>query len=217
MSTVPAGGRAPSLVLEDGTVTVDTGCNRGTGSYELGDGEITFGPLATTRAACVDPAAAETERIVLTTLTGTATYDIEADVLTLQTGSEGLVLRAAGEPDAGGDLEGVTWTLDSTVTTGNDAITVTAVPALERPATLTFDAGEVSVDTSCNVGGGGYQVSGSEITFEPLTTTLVFCEGPEGTVEQSVLSVLTGTVTYTIEDDVLTLTNGPQGLMYVSG
>ena len=37
----------PSLVLEDGTVTVDTGCNRGTGSYELGDGEITFGPLAT--------------------------------------------------------------------------------------------------------------------------------------------------------------------------
>ena len=126
-------------------------------------------------------------------------------------------MRAAVEPDAAADLEGVTWTLDSTVSTTADAVTVTAVPALERPATLVFDAGAVSVDTSCNIGGGGYQLSGSEITFDPITTTLIFCEGPEGAVEQSVLSVLTGTVTYTIEDDVLTLTNGPQGLMYVPG
>jgi heat shock protein HslJ len=216
VSTVPAGGRVPSLVLEDGTVTVDTGCNRGSGSYELGDGQITFGPLATTRAACTDPAAAEAERIVLTTLTGTATYDIEADVLTLQTGSEGLMLRAAAQAEASADLEGVTWTLDSTVSTSADAETVTAVPVLERPSTLMFDAGQVSVDTSCNVGGGGYQVSGNEITFDALTTTLVFCEGPEGAVEQSVLSVLNGTATYTVEDGVLTLTNGPQGLMYIS-
>ena len=97
---------------------------------------------------------------MLATLTGTATYEIEADVLTLQTGSDGLVLRAAGDSDAAAELEGVTWTLDSTSHTGNDAITVTAVPALERPATLMFDAGEVSVDTSCNIGGGGYEVVG---------------------------------------------------------
>ena len=213
VSSVPASGRAPSPVLADGSVSVDTGCNRGTGGYELGDGEITFGPLATTRAACTDPAAAETERIVLATLTGTATYDIEADVLTIQSGSEGLVLRAAGGTDAGADLEGVTWTLDSIV----NANTVTAVPALDRPATLTFDGTTVSVDTGCNTGSGGYQMSGSEITFDPIAITLIACTDPAESVEQSVLALLTGAVTFSIADDVLTLTKGDQGLMYIAG
>ena len=54
--------RADGCVLEDGTVTVDTGCNTGTGGYELGDGEITFGPIATTRMACTDPAAPRPSR-----------------------------------------------------------------------------------------------------------------------------------------------------------
>jgi heat shock protein HslJ len=213
VSTVPAGGRVPSLVLADGSVSVDTGCNRGNGGYELGEAEIMFGPLATTRAACTDPAASETERIVLATLTGTATYEIEADVLTLRNGAEGLVLRA--ETDAGGaaDLEGVTWTLDSLV----DANTTTAVPELDRTPTLTFDAGTVAVDTGCNTGSGGYTVSGGEITFEPIAITLIACAEPVASVEQAVLGVLTGTVTFSVADGVLTLTSGDQGLMYVAG
>ena len=48
---------------------------------------------------------------------------------------------------------------------GDDANTVTAVPALDRPATLMFEAGTVTVDTGCNTGSGGYQASGDEITF----------------------------------------------------
>ena len=213
VSTVPAGGRVPSLVLADGSVSVDTGCNRGNGGYELGEGEITFGPLATTRAACTDPAAAETERIVLATLTGTAAYEIEADMLTLRNGAEGLMLRAATEAGAAADLEGVTWNLDSIV----DANTITAVPALDRTPTLTFESGTVSVDTGCNTGSGGYTVSGAELTFEPIIITLIACPEPVGSVEQAVLGVLTGTVTYSIADDVLTLTNDDQGLMYVGG
>jgi heat shock protein HslJ len=215
VSTVPAGGRVPSLVLVDGSVSVDTGCNRGTGGYELGEGEITFGPLATTRAACTDPGAAEAERIVLATLAGTATYDIEADVLTLQTGSEGLMLRAAGDAGAAAaaDLEGVTWTLDSIV----DANTTTAVPALDRTPTLTFDGATVSVDTGCNTGSGSYEVSGDEITFGAITSTLIACTEPTASVEQAVVAMLAGPVTFSIADDVLTLTMGDQGLMYVAG
>ena len=134
-----------------------------------------------TRAACTDPAATEAEQIVLATLTGTATYEIEADVLTLRSGTNGLVLRGAGDSDAAAAIEGVTWTLDSIVEThGTSANTVTAVPALDQPATLTFDAGTVTVGTGCNTGSGGYQVAGDEITFGPIAITLMACPEPAG-------------------------------------
>ena len=219
VSSLPAGGRVPSLVMEDGSITLDTGCNRGTGGYELGDGEITFGPIATTRAACKDPLAAQAEQVVLATLTGTATYEIEADVLTIRSGTNGLVLRGASGDDAAGALEDVTWTLDSIVenNTATNANTVTAVPALDTPATLVFEAGTVTVSTGCNSGSGGYQASGDEITFDPIAITLIACPEPAASVEQSVLGVLDGTVEYTIADDVLTLMKGDQGLMYVAG
>ena len=178
VSSVPAGGRVPSMVLEDGSVVLDTGCNRGTGGYELGDGTITFGAIATTRAACTDPAATEAEQIVLATLAGTATYEIEADVLTIRSGTNGLVLRGAGDSDAAAAIEGVTWTLDSIVENTASANTVTAVPALDQPATLTFDAGTVAVGTGCNTGSGGYQVAGDEITFGPIAITLMACPEP---------------------------------------
>jgi heat shock protein HslJ len=40
--------------IEDGRVGGDTGCNRYFGSYEIGDGKISFGPLAGTRKACAE-------------------------------------------------------------------------------------------------------------------------------------------------------------------
>ena len=80
---------------------------------------------------------------MLATLAGTATYEIEADVLTIRSGTNGLVLRGAGDSDAAAAIEGVTWTLDSIVENTASANTVTAVPALDQPATLTFDAGTV--------------------------------------------------------------------------
>jgi heat shock protein HslJ len=91
-STVPAGVRPPTLTFQGGTVAVDTGCNTGSGSYTLGDGTVTFGPIATTRMACVDPAGGQVEQQVLAVLTGTATYAIEGDTLTLTNGANGLVL-----------------------------------------------------------------------------------------------------------------------------
>ena len=217
VSSLPAGGRVPTVLLEDGTVTVDTGCNTGSGSYELGDGEITFGAIATTRAACTDPAATEAEQIVLATLTGTSTYEIVADALTLQTGADGLMLRAPADDAGATGLEGITWTLDSTVENTADANTVTAVPALDRPATLSFEEGTVTVDSGCNTGSGSYEATADEITFGPLISTLIACEDPAGSVEQAVFGVLTGTVAYTIADNTLTLMNGDQGLMYVGG
>jgi len=205
--------RTPNMVFEGGTVALDTGCNRGSGSYELTDTDLTFGPVATTRAACADQAGTDAERAVLATLTGTSTYEIDADVLTLRTGEIGLILRAADSAGGLEGLEGVTWTLDSIV----DANTTTAAPELDRPATLSFDGGTVSIETGCNGGSGAYEVAGDSVMFGPIITTLIACPDPAGAIEQSVLAVLADTVTFAVADGTLTLTKGDQGLIYVAG
>lgn len=213
VSSVAAGGRIPTLRFDGGTLALDTGCNRGTGAYELADADIVVQPIATTRAACIDPAATATEQAMLVTLDGTVAYAIEADVLTLTNGGNGLVLRAAPEGGTTPEgLEGQPWLLDS-YTSGS---TTTAIAAGVRKPTIQFDAGTVTVDTGCNTGTGTYTVA-DQITFGPILSTLIACEGITNDVEQTVLTVLTGTATAAIADGVLTLTNGDQALLYTPG
>ncbi len=50
---------------------VDTGCNTGSGGYTVAGTDITFGPIALTRRACLDEASAGVEQAMLTVLTGT--------------------------------------------------------------------------------------------------------------------------------------------------
>lgn len=92
VSSVP-GGVTASLVFDGGTVTVESGCNGGSGSYAVTGGRITFGVIATTLILCSDDIMA-LETAVRSTLQGTATYAIDADTLTLTNGSTGLILGA---------------------------------------------------------------------------------------------------------------------------
>jgi heat shock protein HslJ len=94
-SSVSGSPRPPTVELTGGDLAVDTGCNHGGGPYTLGTGTVTFGAIAITRAACTDPAAQKVEQAMLTVLTGTATYAIDGDTLTLTNGDTALHLRAA--------------------------------------------------------------------------------------------------------------------------
>jgi heat shock protein HslJ len=98
IQSVSASGRTPTLEFTGGNVAVDTGCNLGGSSYTLGNGTVTFGPMRLTRAACTDPAASQVEQAIVTVLTGTATYAIDGDLLTLTNGATALHLRAATTP-----------------------------------------------------------------------------------------------------------------------
>lgn len=94
VSSVPAGAEATVTFGEDGTVAVAPGCNRGSGSYEQGEGTVTVGQLALTRMACPGPRG-ELEAAVLEVLgSGELTVEIEAARLTLRAGDTGLGLRA---------------------------------------------------------------------------------------------------------------------------
>ena len=189
-----------------------TGCNTGSGSYTVEGAEITFGPLATTRIACEGDSQV-VEQAMLTVLTGTATFEIEGDVLTLTNGTDGLVLRGGARgrhPPEG--LEGVPWLLDSIV----DANTTSAVAPGVRQPTLEFDGTDVAVDTGCNTGSAGYTVEGDQITFGPMAMTLIAVRARRRRSSSPSSPCSPARRRLTIADGVLTLMNGDQGLDYTS-
>lgn len=70
MSRIEIGFAAEDAVLGS------AGCNRFNGTYEANAGAITFGPLATTRRACI-PALNQQERRVLDALAAVTTYSFD--------------------------------------------------------------------------------------------------------------------------------------------
>lgn len=107
VSTLPEDVVA-SITIADGEAVVEAGCNRGMASVEIGEGTITFGPMALTKMAC-EPEVMEVEALVVATLTGETTYVITADRLVIDSadtpmdpadgemGGTGLMLVAATE------------------------------------------------------------------------------------------------------------------------
>lgn len=94
VSSVPAGVVASLVFAADGRVAVETGCNSGGGAVEIDDATLSFGSLVLTEMACAG-GAGDVERAVTAVLSGRVAYAIEADVLTLDRGGSGLILRAA--------------------------------------------------------------------------------------------------------------------------
>lgn len=92
VSSIP-GGITASLVLADGRVAVDTGCNTGKGSVQIAETVIVFGPIGTTKIGCPGQAGM-IERRVLEVLSGDVAWTIDADALSLRGAGGGLDLRA---------------------------------------------------------------------------------------------------------------------------
>ena len=83
VSSVPVESTASIMIAPDGTGAVDTGCNTGSGSVEVTDTTLIFGPIATTRKACADELNA-LEASVLAVLQGEVTYEINGANLSLR-------------------------------------------------------------------------------------------------------------------------------------
>jgi heat shock protein HslJ len=96
VSSVPGGVRRPTLTIEtDGTVVLHTGCNSGGSTATVDGSTIPFGPVITTKMACLDKAGQQTERAVLDVLDGSVTWSVTEQTLTLTKGNRGLVYRMA--------------------------------------------------------------------------------------------------------------------------
>ena len=95
VSSVPGGAVATLVFTDTGQVEVDTGCNTGSGTYEVTDGTLRIGELMRTLAGCDGPTG-QLEAAVLAVLNaGDVRYEIDAGSLTLMAGDQGLGLRGS--------------------------------------------------------------------------------------------------------------------------
>jgi heat shock protein HslJ len=94
----PVADAAPTLAFaEDGTVSGSTGCNTFSASVTIDGTSLEFGPLATTRMACTDPAVNEQEQAFLLAMEDVTSYTIDADGRLVLEGDGELAFEVAAE------------------------------------------------------------------------------------------------------------------------
>jgi len=183
-----------TLTFEGGSLSANAGCNTMAGRYLAVGGKLTAPQLASTMMACDDALMAQDTWLAAFLASG-PTYTLDGDTLTLTNGTDTVVLGPA--PSGAQVLESTGWKVTDVQTITDQANTMTAVdPTLS--AWMRFQDGEVAFNNSCNLGGGPVEIGDDTLTFGALRTTLIFCDGPSGQLEQTMSAVLQGETTYSI-------------------
>jgi heat shock protein HslJ len=199
---------------EDGTLSGSAGCNNYTAAYEVDGDKITIGPAITTRMFCGDPEGImDQEMQYLAALDMVTAYQFEDDRLILMDSEGRRVVNY--QPAKTFELTETIWHLQA-YSQGEDA-TSSTIEGSDLTAIFGED-GSLSGTAGCNNYSGVYQVDGDEIKIELGPLTMMFCEEPEGVMEQETayLGALETTTTYKILGDVLVLKNesGQEVLKY---
>jgi putative lipoprotein len=96
----PVAETPPSITFTDeGSVLGSTGCNTFNGEVTIDGSELSFGPLATTRMACVDPVASEQEQSFLVAMESVTGYTIDNEGRLVLAGGGSLTLEVAPEAE----------------------------------------------------------------------------------------------------------------------
>lgn len=75
--------------------------------------------------------------------------------------------------------------------------------------------GTLGGNVGCNGFGGDYDVDGNTITFGPIVSTLMFCEGPVGEQETTTFNVFFESATFVLDGDTLTITSADDASVIV--
>lgn len=195
--TVPGSNLLTAIFTADGFLTGFSGCNSYSTDYTIQDGQITFGPVASTMMAC--PTGMEAEQAYYAALASAQSYEIAGRTLTItyDLGAGVLNLTSSNLP-----LEHTLWTLaavDGQPVPEEVQITAMLTP-IDEP-----NSGNIGGSSGCNSYTAGYTLDASNITLSPILTTLMEC--PTGMeAEQSYLQALEAAQTYEILADRLLLT-----------
>jgi heat shock protein HslJ len=188
------------LTFADGNVGVNGGCNTIGGGYTIEDDILKVDQLASTQMACAPELMAQDEAMSAFLASG-PTVEQSAEQLVLTSGANSVTFAAKATPE----LEGTTWKITGTIE--NDG--VSSVP---EGGELTIADGTVTLNAGCNTGSGSVEVGDGTLTFGPIATTKMMCEDDAMALETTVLTVLDGETTYTIEGDTLRIMKGDVGL-----
>lgn len=216
-------GTTIRLRLEDGTLTASAGCNSIAGDASIDDAVLRVTAVSTTEMGCDAPRHSQDEWLA----------GVLSSEPTVERTDDGFVLRADDvvitfvdesivEPDV--PLVGTTWIADGFIEGGGPDGAVSSAPG--DPASVVFaDNGFVTGDDGCNgFGYGGeagadptdgirYEVTNDHISFSgSAVSTLIGCPDHD---PARFYAILSGSVTWTIDGDNLTLlAPDGSGVMY---
>lgn len=206
--TVGSASKA-SIALTPGQVNKvsgNSGCNRMTGSFELtGTNNIKFSPLATTRMACMDDIANDTEKKFLDALSQATNWSIKNNQLLLKNGEIVVAKLQAQKPPTKEELQlNGTWELN--YISGAKIAFNGMFPDKKPLLVFDFPKPEVSGNGGCNGYSAKVKVEANKITFGDPLSTMMFCEGNGEPVYFKTLKKVTS---YNISDNnILNLVMG---------
>ncbi len=203
---LPAGSKL-QLAFDGLSLRMSGGCNSGGADYDVRDGVLIVQPMAMTMMAC-EQALMDLDGNVAGLLAAKPTIRLEGDELTISSGTS--VLRLVDQTVAATDreLDGTTWIVTSVLAGDTASSTVAGTNA-----TVRFVDGNAEVFAGCNSGSGAATIGATAIEFGPIGITKMACEPAAMELEQTVMAVLQGSVTYRIEGSQLSLIQGDTGLL----
>lgn len=201
--SVIIGSEITAYFDEEGQVSGSAGCNNYSASYEVSGDNISIGPAITTRMACSDPEGImDQESAYLGALEMVSSFQFEGDRLILLD-DEGR--RVVDYQEARTfDLSETVWHLRA-YSDGDQAL-ISTLDGTHLTAIFSED-GDLNGSAGCNNFSGAYQVDGDLIKIELGPQTMMFCEEPEGVMEQesAYLDALQSATNYKIRGDVLVM------------
>jgi heat shock protein HslJ len=196
--------REAHLLFGAGRVSGSDGCNRITATYQLTADRVTFGQMAGTQMACLNPSG--TEGPFRDALKNASRLTIAGDRLELSDAA-GMLAAAfvagtqASAPSTSADLDGTSWQLVKFQ--GSDDTTLT--PDDRTKYTLALAAGgQLTARVDCNRGRGTWKSSGpNQIVFGPLALSRAKC--PPGSMHDQIVKQWANVRSYVIRDGHLFL------------
>ncbi len=212
-----AGTRIRLSFTDDGRIVAGAGCNTMAGQAEVRDDRLVVADLSTTEMGC-DPDRHAQDEWLARFLSSRPKMRLAGPELTLSGDSTEIRLqdREVADPDpaqaserpGSRPLRGTRWVVDTVI----DGQAASSVPE-GADANVTFgDDDAFGGSTGCNQMGGTAVVDEAAGTaaFSDVFATKIACEDDKMALEEAVLSVLDGQVTYTVKADRLTLSH-PSG------
>ena len=197
-----------SIEFASGRVTGSTGCNRYFGSYQLMGGEsVQISQPGLTMMACPEKIAAQ-EHQYLKNLADINFFLLQGDKVELLDAHRQVRLIFKNLPPLA--LEQTEWQMTG-INNGTGGVVSSAHTG---KANLQFIDGKLQGNSGCNALTASYQIKGSEISIDPVSSTRKLC--PENDLmiqEQQMLQALTKVVRYQIRANQLRLVNGNGSLM----
>ncbi len=209
VESLSTGGRT---LHAPGTARLDIGPNQVKGNYGCngftaavsfaGPGAMTVTPGDATAMACEDM---DFETAFAKLFTGRLTIDRGPDRLTLKTADGSTIAMTSAPPAPDAPLTTVEWTVQSLIS-GQSVSSLPADAAGKARFTIAADL-SVSGVLGCNRFSAQVTRDADRLTFGPLTSTRMACEGAAGEVERKLTELFaSGPLLVRIDGRMLTLT-----------